>query len=252
MRLIPAIALALTLLPAGAAETRSVWRVSTYTWIKRVRAEPGAPANGQPVRVQPTALVRILGAVELGLDGEPLFTKEELVRLAKPLAEALALATPGEDLEVLSTWKHGTQVFSSATGVTARVFARDGKLNLIVHDARLDFIAENVATDNLPVFQFGSRAAAGGVVLSGPGVALPRPDWAQLTLEAPPAVIAPPTLPAASVPPPPPPVASAPPQPPPPPPGLLDRLRLLKQSREEDLITEAEYVQRKQEILQQF
>jgi len=54
-------------------------------------------------------------------------------------------------------------------------------------------------------------------------------------------------------------VASAPPAPPAlsapapqPPAGLLDRLRLLKQSREQDLITEAEYLKRKQELLQEF
>jgi len=247
MRLIPVFALALTLFPALAAETRSTWRVSTYTWIKRVRAEPGAPANGQPLRVDPGTLIRALGALEVGTSGEPLFAKEELYRLAKPMAEALSLVTPEEDLVLLSTWKRGQSLLSSATGVTARVFARDGRLNLIVHDTRLDFIPDSLDVSRPPAFRFGSRTAAGAVVLTAPGAELPRPDWAVLTLEAAPAASAPP--PVASAPPAPPALSAPAPQPPA---GLLDRLRLLKQSREQDLITEAEYLKRKQELLQEF
>ena len=128
MRLIPTFALVLSLLPgslparAAAPETRSIWRVSTFTWIKRVRAEPGAPANGHPLRVDPSALAHALDSVELGDVGEPLFAREEVARVARPMAEALAQATPGEDLELLSTWKRGGKFLGSATAVTARVF----------------------------------------------------------------------------------------------------------------------------------
>jgi hypothetical protein len=92
------------------------------------------------------------------------------------------MATPDEDLQLLSTAKRGRFVLGDSLAVTGRVFVTDGKLNLIVHDARNDFMVEYRQETRIPDFQYGSRTVPGRVVLKAPGAEVRRTDWIVLPL----------------------------------------------------------------------
>jgi len=85
MKHFPTAALALMLvlgsLPplAGPGGTRRTWELSQYTWIKRVPAEKGAPANGHPLQVDAGTLAQALGLVHVisGSMEESLFDPTE-------------------------------------------------------------------------------------------------------------------------------------------------------------------------------
>jgi hypothetical protein len=237
-----ALLLAPGLLQAAAPQT--LWDFAPSSHIRRIAAEKGAPANSQPLKVDAATLARALGGVRFMAKAdkeELLFIPSEAVAIGDAMGEALALAQPGEDLELLSAANRGRGVFSSNRTVTARVFVLDGKLNLIVREARLDVLNYPSFTDNAqPRFDYGSRAKAGGVVLKAPGAQAPRADWLVLPLDA-----APPAPTAAPV--------QAPPEPPPARAGSVEeRLRDLKRFRDQGLITEAEYAQSKQDLLKTF
>lgn len=257
-RMIPAMMLMLSLaggLPVQAGEPdQTQWKLANFTWVKRVAAEAGAEPSAHPTSLTEAALVDALGSVKLQLDGPeaPLFDLAELKGLAKALSEAFALARPGEDVILLSTSRRGGGFMDPALGLTARLFVREGALNLLVHDARLDFMGRYSADRTLPDFAYGARKAASAVKLQAPGARTLRADWLALPLAAPVAAAAPATTPAAPVP-----VSATQPTPP----GLRDpafyeaqiqKLRALKQLREENLITEAEYKEKRGAILKTF
>ena len=253
--------LALVPTTAPAAEPgQTQWKLANFTWVKLVPAEPGAPANTQPATLSPEALQATLGTVRATVDGQelPLFAKDELKALAKALSEALALAQPGEDLIVLSSFKRGGGFMEMAVGLTARLFVQKGILNLIVHDARLDFMDRYSADHTLPTFAYGSRTAASATSLQAPGATRLRGDWLALPLAAGPAPAAVPVVPPAAVALPPAPPAPPSATTPEPPPGPRDaafyeaqtqRLKALKKMRDENLLTEAEYQQKREAIL---
>ncbi len=245
--------LALAPVAARAAGTdRTEWHISSLTWVKRVPAESGAPANAQPATLSPEALQAVLSPVQTKDEGKdvPLFGKDELKDLSKALSEAFALAQPGQDLILLTTSRHGASFLDRATGLTARLFVRDGALNLIVHDTRLDFLDQFLVDNMQPAFAYGSRKTASTQQLQAPGGTRLREDWLALSLAPAPA---------------PAPVAAAAPTPvplpkptPAPAPAAQDpafteaqvqRLKTLKRLREENLISEAEYQDKREAIL---
>lgn len=239
------LGLVLTLAPAGAETPRKTWAFASLSWVKRTALEPGAPANGQPFPVEAPALARALGSVTLVQGGreEPLFSAKEAEQASRALAEALAAARPDEDLELVSSAKRSEGFLGSVTSVTARVFVRDGSLNLIVHDARLDLPFRYYQMGWMPSYEIGGRARAGDEVLRAGGARQVRPDWVALSLApAPPPPVAP--APAAQPP------ASAAPAPAVT--SLEDKLRALKRFRDQGLITPAEYERKKQELLKDF
>ena len=245
MKPLPIVALALLLIPgsspaiAAPSDTRHNWEIAPWNWIRRKPSEKGAPANGHPLRVDAATLVQVLGTLRFESKSaeEPLFSQAEAKDLGKAMAEALSLAEPGEDLELLSTSKRDAGTFSDTLGVTARVFVQAGRLNIIVHDARLDFVRLYYTEFREPKFEYGSRTTAGTVVLKASGADLRRPDWAVLPL-----VAAGPDLH-------PQPMIQVPAQPAATPPSLENRLRDLKHLREQNLITEEEYAKKKEELL---
>jgi len=237
------------------------WRLNNFTWLKLVPAEAGAPANAHPATLSDEALVAALGPVQASVEGQsiPLFAKDELKGLARPLREALALARPGDDLILLSTYKRGGGFMEMAVGLTARLFVADGALNLIVQDARLNFMDRYSADRTLPTFVYGSRTAASGATLAAPQATRRRADWLSFPLTPAPAPAVAPAAtptPAPAVPP-----VAAPPKPavaPAPAPATKDeafyeaqaqRLRALKKLRDENLISEAEYQEKREAIL---
>ena len=253
-RVIPAgVVCACAVLSAGSH--RTTWELSDYTWVKLVSVEKGAGAVEHPVDLDGAALRRGLAAIQFG--GDSLFEAKELDTLVKPLVEALAGARPDEEVVLLSTNRRGAGFLSTPYGLTARMFVEGGRVNLIVHDARLDFVGRVRANDMVPRFSYGSRTVAGEVVLDAKGLVAGRSDWVAF-----PAVVAktaPVAAPVALAPEPP---VAAPPAPPVPAvvqtpapapavvaPDQAMRLRTLKRLREENLISEEEYQKKRKEIL---
>jgi hypothetical protein len=252
----------LTLAPVAALAApggQTQWKLSKVTWVQRAPAEPGAPANAHPAALSAEALQVLLDPVRTPVEGEdvPLFAKEELKVLTKALSEALALAQPGEDLLVLSTFKRGGSLLETPLGVTARLFVQDGALHLLVHDARLPFMDRFLVDGTLPTFAYGSRKTAAPVALQAPQATARRGDWLALPLANPPAP-APVPVPVAAAP-----VSAAPPklaaEPKPESlPALRDpafyeaqtlRLKALTRMREEGVLSEAEYQEKRDAIL---
>lgn len=250
------VGLLTTVALTAAGPSRTQWKLGEHTWVKRMPAEAGAPLNEHPAKIDRVALQQRLGEVRFLADGQenPLFHKDELASLAEPLREALSLAGPGEDLVLLSTHKRGGSFLSSAYGITARLFVQGGQLQLLVHDVRLDFVDRYRGSQVLPEFHFGARGVAREVILKHPTATARRSDWLSLPLvglaaQEPGTVAMPPGLPV--------------PMPPKATPGAStkprdaaffaeqeQRLRALKRMREENLISEEEYQQKRRDVLQ--
>ena len=251
--------------PAEASSQR-VWRIGEFTAIQRAAREAGAPANQHPARFAPETIRQLLAPARLVVSKgtQPLFAPDELNDLIEPLSEALASVGPDEDLLLLSTHRRGEGVLRAPLGLTARLFVQGDALQLIVHEARRDFVDAYIGSRITPTFTFGSRNKPGLVSLQDPGATLRRADWLAIPLNRAPAPTmapAPVVLPAAAPGVPPQqmaPVAPAamPPAPAPRPaaPASADeieqRLLTLKRLRERGLISEEEYQQKRREILQ--
>ncbi len=234
----------LTPLQAAPPTSRRQWDLSPFSWLRRSPAEPGAPPNSHPVQVSAKALEQALGSVMVASPegDEHLFDPNEAAELSRPLSEALAVARPGEDVELVSTTKRLGAISPYALTVTARLFVVEGRLNLLVHDARWDVAFAYTLTLQMPEYKFGSRTKTSPVVLKADGAERRRPDWLvlPLALSAPTPAAA--TAPAAA----PAPVAPAPSL------NLEQRFLRLKQLREQNLITEEEFAKRKQELLKEI
>jgi len=239
-------ALALTVLVAQAPlraappSTRHRWDISPFSWVQLSPAEQGAPANHHPLRVSTASLEQALTHARLVTpkDEAPLFGGGEVAELAKVLFEAFNVAAPGEDVELVSTSKRLGSAMDSALTVTARLFLLDGKLNLLVHDARLDFVYAYNMNFQMPKFEFGSRTKPSSVVLKTHDGEARRADWLVLPLAATTPATAPPAVPATPAP-----AATV---------GLEERLLRLKRLREQNLINEEDYAKRKQELLKEI
>lgn len=236
-----------TVTAGHAADHRRNWEINQVSWVKLVPREKGAAPNAHPAALDPAVLKQNLEGIRVatGSGEEALFAKEELAALAGPMTEALAVADPDEDLVLLSSHRRGVGLMSPQLGLTARLFVQAGLLNVIVHDSRLDFVGRYVMNNDRPAFRYGSRTNPGPARLCGEGVRPQRPDWIAIAV-----------LPAAQTP-----AASAPAAATVPKPiagaSAVDgtpeqRLRTIKRLREENLITEAEYQEKRREILKEL
>ncbi|HZE92614.1 MAG TPA: SHOCT domain-containing protein [Rhizobacter sp.] len=218
------------------------WQIHEFTRVDLVAREAGATPNQHPAGLAPEALRDLLAGVGFtsSRGRVPLFAGDELAELAGPLSQALKSAGPGDDVLLLSSARREYGLLGAPTAVTARLFVQDGQLQLIVHDARLDFYDTYRGTYAAPHFVFGSRSLAGSVSLQAPGATPQRADW--LALAAPAAAV--PAVPGA---------APAPSRASPEPATGQDaerRLETLKRLRDKNLISEDEYQQKRKEILQ--
>jgi hypothetical protein len=251
--------------------TRREWRLDEFTQVRLVDKEAGAPANQQPAVVDPAALTARLAAIETTTthENETLFAEDELAELTPVLVRALSLAKPTDDVLLLSTARRGGR-FAAPKGLTARLFVQGDALQLIVHDARNDFLPAARHSRVTPKFEYGSRTRAGRNELRSAGASSKRKDWLSIPLAslaagaapaaaAPAAPAAPPAVrPVATAPAPAP--AAAVPAAPPPVPGspaaigdeVEQRLTTLKRLRDKGLITEEEYQQKRREVLQRL
>ena len=241
---------------------RTEWQIGEFSLIHIVPAESGAALNQQPITLPIEGLGLALGSVNFSTkDGEqPLFSSGELENLVPALAHALATAQPGQDIVFSSASRRNGAFFVGPTAVTGRIFVLDGKLNLIVHDARDNFYDQYRGSMQQPVFHYGSRSVAGKEQLSSPMASNKRADWLQIALKqisAPNAVATPSTAVAPIVP-----STAAPivaPQqqhsqdyPRNSPEGIEHRLAVLKDAYQRGLITKQEYDEKRAELIKAF
>ncbi|MBT9524603.1 MAG: SHOCT domain-containing protein [Rhizobacter sp.] len=230
--------------PAVAADApKRVWQIGEFSQVQRVPREPGSEPNQHPRVLPPEQLRSLLASLRVLIKGksQALFITDEIGDLIEPLSQALAVAEPGDDLLLLSTTRRGDNVLAPATGLTARLFVQSEQLHVIVHDARLEFMGAWIGTRIPPKFTYGTRSKASAVTLQSAAGQARRSDWQALPLGAAAAAVAPSVAPAA-------PAAPARDN------GFYQeqeqRLRGLKRLLEQGLISEAEYQQKRREILQ--
>ena len=220
--------------PAAPAQPhRDLWDLGQYTWLRLTPREKGAAQNDPQAALEMEPLLQKLGTVRASTpDGEEaLFAPAELAALGKALGEALALADPGEDLVLFSASRRGHGFLTSPLAVAARLFVKDGALNVIVQDTRLEVLGRYSPDGDWSRINYGSRTRPSQVTLRCPGALSRRGDWLVFALDRPPAKVVPP---------------------PPPPPGHPEqeqRLRDLKHLLDEKLITEKEYKAKRAEII---
>jgi hypothetical protein len=255
---------------------RQLWRISDYSHVELVAREPGAPDNQHPWSADRETLHSWLQQVTVLRNGiaRPLFASDELSNIVPAIAEALANARPDQDVALVSSAHHEDNSFFSITAVTARLFVVDGHLNLIVHDARVDFYDAARGSGMAPHFTIGSRTSEGSWPVRSVSATNKRADWLVLGDVPPPAPVvpampvapvaplAPAAPPAAAAPPAPiaPPAAAAPVSPAPPAPAVApatpaasgdaeQRLLTIKRLYDKGLITKSEYEKKRAEII---
>jgi hypothetical protein len=273
--------------PQPARTGRRVWVVAEFTEVRLAKAEAGAVANSHPINLSPEAIRALLGSIRTPVAGggdEPMFGVSELADLVESIHLALASALPDEDLLVVSTSRRGGGLLSAPTSITARLFVTGDRLNVIVHDNRFEFFGLYRGAGTLPTFVFGSRTNPSLVNLRRAGANARRADWLEIPFSAanaaievpggasqPAAAVAAPAAVAVSPAPAPAPMptpaaapaaaAATPVQPAAAPgrardPAFYDeqeqRLRTLKRLRDNNLISEDEYQQKRREVLQQL
>ena len=245
---------------------RQLWRLSDYTTVELVAREPGAPDNQHPWTIDSETLHSWLQQVTVLRSGKPrpLFAGDELDKISPAIAEALANARPDQDLALVSSAHHEDNNFFSISAVTARLFVVDGHLNMIVHDARVDFYDAARGSGMAPHFTSGSRTSEGSWPVTSAGATNKRADWLVLGAVAPPpapavapaAPVAPmappaPAMVAPAAPVAPPVVAPIPPAPPAPaePTDAEQRLLTIKRLYDKGLLTKSEYEKKRAEII---
>ena len=248
--------------PAGdAAGQPRAWRFAEMSALRRVPREPGSAANAQPVVLELDPTRRALQSVEWGDSRKPLFSTGEAQDLASVLVRALAVAGADEDLLLASTARREGGVLVSPTTLTARVFMQDGRLQLIVREARAEVYGAYRASRVLPPLAFGSRqGAAAPLGLRSVQGSARRSDWLALDLQAggvpaaapaAAAAVAPAAVPAAAA-------VAAPAAAAPAPRTVRDaaffdeqaqRLAGLKRLRDQGLLSEQEYEQKRRQII---
>lgn len=181
----------------GTDAVASLWEAGEYGYVRIVQAEDGpSGANDHPVSLTSEQVEKTLEQLQIQKgkkDPQPLFTQRELDRLAKPLAEALAKAQPNQDV-VFSVADRESGVLSSIVNpllmTTGRVFYKDGALHLILGTVGTPFESQLRATGVMPKFKSGSRNNPTQIeqqILLGPAMAYAasgREDWIRMDSRA--------------------------------------------------------------------
>jgi hypothetical protein len=259
--------------PSKAASGQRLWSIREFTQVELTSREANAADNQQPMQVPIEALRQQLARIEIvGPNSRvPLFTPDELGDLTTPLAQALGVAGPADDVLLLSAYRREGGIFGSPKAITARLFFQDGNLQLIVHDARFDFYDVYRGTHVQPQFTYGTRGAAGAAHLQSASAANRRDDWLSIPMQPLSATSGPTSVPpnvsaisssgssserlpqSAAAPNAQPPAASPAAPRRPFDAGAADdierRLETLKRLREKNLITEDEYQQKRKDLL---
>ncbi len=134
-----------------------VWQ-SGFNYVALVPSESGAEANDHPVEFQPQEMFDILatiklqeaddswfdldflssGSEEAELPDTNLFNRKELSDLSKPLTQALAKASPNQDVTFTVSSSREIKYGKSLLSTAGRFFYSKGQLNLIIGKLRVD------------------------------------------------------------------------------------------------------------------
>ncbi|WP_341676536.1 SHOCT domain-containing protein [Niveibacterium sp. SC-1] len=229
---------------------------------RRKGAEAGAPSS-HPATVGEQQVASLLAAVRIGPEkagqpAKPLFTEDEINRLAPAIAAGLAVATPEEDIVFLTSGRRDFKELFGRMANAARVFVADGQFNIIVGTQLSDaLMSVRPGTKAFLDLSTGSRAKLAKDVhlATVSGGQLKREDWVVLPLglQAAPVTAATPVTPATAVAAPAAATAA---------PAAADaesdaffkkqsaRLKGLKSMRDQGLISEEEFQAKRAEILQ--
>lgn len=188
------------LLGDSSAKQLKAWQKNPVEELKlaewdRIRLAPiqGSAINQHPFTLSAAQLTEALKNVQVKPskgDAQELFSEDELKRLAGPLALALSVAKPDQDVEFLSTGQHSmTGIVAPAVGNAGRLFIHDGRLNVILGMAHKDFISDYMyGSRRPPKFDFGSRTRPVDFInisgVSGAEVRIVRADWIELPIPA--------------------------------------------------------------------
>lgn len=224
-------------------------RIAVYS----TKAEPGN-RNSHPITLEADQLSAALSRVRVRSSetGEiiDLFPEKNRGEAAVRLAKELHRIDPDQELHLVSFRHIGTFFSGQRNASAARVFMESGRLNLLF--GQIDIFFSEFRDPDRPVPPMGSRKRAAslkGRIIPTEGVALVdgRNDWVALDLVR---VIPPPPAVA--------PAAKGSAQTPeekslkamnPPEKSIEEKLQILKNLRDKDLITEQEYVEKKRQIL---
>ena len=163
---------------------------SQFSYVRIETREPGAALNEHPLNLDSAALRAALASVMLDDSTKTqALGDDELAELLPPLAKALARATPEQEVSFAIAGRYGFSGPMALRSITtARVFRRDGRLQVIFGLLRVPFESQLRATGYLRPFDPGQRSepvdrSTRVQVVSGLGQAV-RPDWVALDLGA--------------------------------------------------------------------
>ncbi len=242
-----------------------------YSWVRIETRESGAALNRHPVQLGAAELRALMAQLQwVDNPNEPLFSARQLDEISAPVAAALGRASVEQDVSFAVSDQFGlTGALAGRAVTTARIFRQGDQLQLIVGLGRRDFESEFRGTGNLIAFEPGQRGQVVDrqlrLALAPDAGRLVRADWAALVMGRDLA----PAAPAAAATPAPAPVAPAPSSKVTAPPpalqpaqpaagargadeiyrGVAERLRALDKLRSDGLITEAEYQEKRRQLL---
>ena len=239
---------------AGAVVGAEPYR-GKYSFVRIEPVEAGAAAN-QPHAIDAAELSAALALLTLN-DAKAVFLPDEINEIAPHLARALTRATTSEDVVFAVAGRHKLLGLLAPNSVTTgRLFVADGKLNLIFGLVQSAFDVERLSSQPTKVFAPGSRlrpsAQAGKVTGGAWSPSVPgRSDWLALPLDRLAIPMASP-MPAprqAGSP------AAAAPGPAATGPAISDverRLAINERLRQQGLVSEQEYQEKRRAILKDF
>jgi hypothetical protein len=232
-----------------------LWQGERFGWVRLVNAEPEAEVLAHPASISESGLRERLSGLRLiaggTVDGVPLIGEAGAEDVAGPIARGLGQADPEQEVVFAVTGRYGRLgVVSEPTATTGRVFVRDDRLELIIGQARAEFLGRLRIAGVEPEFVPGQRAqrvergwrldcaAAGGIQRRADWCSFPIGDAGATPAPSAPAATgdAPAVTPDAATP-----ESSSP--------TAVERLRTLKRLLDEGLITPEDYEAKKQEIL---
>ena len=182
----------------------------SFSWVRIETREDAAALNEHPFEVAPATLRAMLERVQLVVKGksESLLTAKQLDEITAPLATALGRATAQQDVSFAVSDRFGfLGPLAPRAVTTARVFRRDGQLQVITGLVRQDFESQFRGSGLLIAFEPGQRAKpverGTKLAVAQGGGSQVRDDWIALSttvVAAAPAEVAPATTPAAAAP----------------------------------------------------
>jgi hypothetical protein len=131
-----------------------------FSWVRIETRENVAAPNQHPFEVAPATLRAMLERVQL-VDGKPpqLLTAQQLDEIVAPLATALGRASAEQDVSFAVSDRFGFfGPLAPRSVTTARVFRRDGQLQVIAGLVRRDFESQFRGSGLLIAFEPGQRA----------------------------------------------------------------------------------------------